>query len=43
MKYPEFKMLADLKIVDSQNPEFKNFAYPNIFQSQNSEFKILLT
>ena len=36
-------MLADLKIVDSQNPEFKNFAYHNIFQSQNSEFKILLT
>ena len=38
---PEFKILADFKILAFRVPEFKILAYFKILAFQNSEFKIL--
>ena len=39
---PEFKILADFKILAFQNPEFKSLADFKISALRNPEFKILV-
>ena len=41
LEIPEFKNLANLKILTFQNPEFKIMAELEILPFQNLEFKIL--